>query len=184
MTTLAGFTKACSAHTPGVSEIWLGDKVAFTSGVLAANLVTGTTQVLAKWEHDIDGINVTQTPTGTKGGLFSVEKTIEFKISKINNNLLTSLRDLSNYSACGICAVYQTNNGEWFVSGMEAETATALSMDRGLYFESGEMKTGNELNEEDADMITFSLKGTFRTFDFEVSDATAITVSATGIALA
>ena len=181
---ITAFTKACASHTPGVAEIWLGSTNDFTSGVLALNEITGMLQTLAKYVVDLDGVNVTQTPTGTKGGLFYVEKTIEIKISKLEETMLVALRNLAENSSCGICAVYQTNNGSWFVSGSEAASATVLSMDRGLYFETGEMKTGNEPSEEDADMVTFTLKGTFATFDYVVADTSAITVSSTGIALA
>ena len=182
---LSAFTKVCAKHTPGIQELWLGAKTDFTSGTLASDEVTGLVQDLVQWDADIDGIKVEQNATGTKGGLFYVEKSIEIKVSKLDDTILVALRNMVGDSPCGLCAVYKTNNGYWYCSGFEAESTTALSFDRGYYLETAPVTTGNEPTEEDADMVTITLKGTFDNYDYIViPDGGAITVSTGGVEVA
>ena len=183
---LSGYTKVCAKHTPGIQELWLGAKVGWTSGTITNSAgaveVTELVQDLVKWEFDIDGVKVEENGTGTKGGLFYVEKTIEIKISKLNDAMLVAFRNLANASPCGLCAGYKTNNGYWYCAGFEIEgdeaTSTALSFDRGFYLETSPINTGNDPTEEEADMVTVTLKGTFNDYSYIVDPDSTITVNA------
>jgi hypothetical protein len=177
---LSQFIKACSRHTPGIKEIWLGIATGFVSGVIGTNIVTLVSNAQVLWSLPQDSVKITQTPTGSKNGLFYVEKTIEIQWNKIENSSLIPLRDLADSSACGITVMYQTNNNEWFCSGFEKASDTALSADRGLFFETGEMTSGMELTEDDSDIAKATLKGTFPEFDFSMNTV-AHTVGAAGL---
>jgi len=181
---LSTFTKACESHTPGNKELWLGLATGFTSGVITATEVTALLQTQVLWVVDIDGIKIEQTPAGKINGMFSVEKNIQITISKLDEALMVALNDLTDSNPCGIVAVYKTNNNEWFCSGFEESSPGVMSADRGLHFAEGPMNTGQELTDEDGDKVVISLKGVFPKYDYIVSDASLVTVSATGIAWA
>jgi len=185
---LAAFTKTCGAHVPGIQELWLWERSNFTSAAMTSNELTGTALAATGGVQiipDIDGIEVNQTLTSDKNGKSFWEKNIIINTSNIYSEAVKLIRDILSVSPCGLIAAYKTNNGTWWVSGLEYESATTLSCDRGLYLGSSEIKTGKAPEDDDADMILLTLQGNFPQADYIViPDGGAITVSATGIAVA
>ena len=181
---ISAYTKSCARHTPGIKELWLGLATDVTNGVIASNEVTDIDTTQAEFSLPPDSVSITQEGTGSKNGMFSVEKTIEIDITLLEDTVLAAIIELVDSSPCGITAIYKTNNNQWFCSGFEKSTSTVITAERGLYVGTTGLNSGKELTDEDGDKAVITLKGTFPEHDFVVDDTTAITVDATGVAVA
>jgi len=189
---LAGFTKACSAHTPGLtrlilfgsSSIELDATTALSADSELTLLAVDTIAKAQEYVVDRYGLKATFEGKSDDSGLKVFTHKLEVHISKITGALRKELNAILDEAVCGITAIITDANGTSWIYGLTHSGAVIAATQIGMGVESANFDSGMKLDEDGMDKVTLTLSGTFSEMPAVVTGTLAADAAAQAIVVA
>ena len=152
MTITAGLAVPCEARSGGLAQVFLTDRDNVVSFTLTVDLYTAVVMVgpavFFKFEFEEDTAEYRENGSLENGSTQIIHE-IEFYVPKLTQTNRNRLQELFDSSACGMIAIIEDNNNNFWVVGYSEN----FLLKRGLKVQSDAASSGKAFTDLNGDTI-------------------------------